>query len=92
MQGGCAFLGQHVDLGAEGHQQLHTVELGPGTGLVQGCPAPNPSIQLSSLPDQVAGAVGVASGSNDGERCSVLGLGGQHPEPWREQAVLAGCV
>ena len=84
MQRGGAFLGQHVDLGAKGHQQLHAVELGPGTGLVQGCPAANPCIQLSSLPNQVAGTVGVASGSSDGERCSVLGLGGQHPEPWRE--------
>ena len=90
MQRGRAFLRQHIDLGAEGQQQPHTVGLGPGTGLVQGGPAPDPGVQLSSLLDQVAGAVGVASGSSDGEGCRMLGFGGQHPEPWGEQAALRG--
>lgn len=92
VQGGHALFRQHVGLSAEGQQQPYTVGLSPGTGLMQGGPAPDPGIQLSSLPDQVAGAVGVASGRSDGEGCCLLGLGGQHPEPWREQAVLGDGV
>lgn len=88
MQRGRAFLRQHIGLGTEGQQQPYTVGLGPGTGLMQGCPAPNPGVQLRSLPDEVAGTVGVASGCSDGEGHRLLGLGGQYPEPWGEQAVL----
>lgn len=81
VQGGSPLLRQHISLGTEGQQQLHTVSLGSGTGLMQGSPASNTGIQLSSLQDQVAGAVCVASGRSDGEGYRLLGLGCQYPEP-----------
>lgn len=85
MQGGCAFLRQHIGFGTEGQQQPHTVQVGLGTCLVQGSPAPNPGIELSSLPDEVAGTVGIASGCSNSEGHCLLGLGGQYPEPCGEQ-------
>ena len=88
VQGGCAFLRQHVGLGARGQQQPHTVRLGLGTCLVQGCPAPDPGIQLSSLPDEVAGTVSITSGRSDSEGHRLLGLGGQHPEPCGEPTAI----
>lgn len=80
MQGGRARLRQHIGLGTECEQQPNTVGLGLGTGLMQGSVTSNPGIELSPLQDKVPGAVCVASGHSDGQRCRVLGLWSQHPE------------